>query len=278
MIKAKVTPDAIVEVAKSGVLIGVDEELVAQLKPSHVAVSCSLLHYGKGEHNPLDEVTFYSKKKPNGASSPWRCFGESALLIMWAIAECGKANYSDISLLMPKWFAEVWLRVYTKDETFHGLIQAAYRHILKNLTSASDQSVEEAQEEGFNPDILGGPVVVGGDLDLDLDLEPVKAWRPETPTLGNGPSTPGGFSRNVSAVSASSASGLGTISRRPSRTVGRTPSFSENQFTAVPPNFRGESPSRKPKSKRGRDVSDSLESGRPRKSLRTLAEKGADAS
>ena len=68
MIKANVTPEAIVAVATSGVLTGVDEELVAQLKPSHVAVTCGLLHYGKGEQNPLDEVTFYSKKKPNGAS------------------------------------------------------------------------------------------------------------------------------------------------------------------------------------------------------------------
>lgn len=68
MIAASVTPDAIVEVAKSGVLTGVDEELVAQLKPSHVAVACLQLHYGKKEQNPLDEVTFYTKKKPNGAS------------------------------------------------------------------------------------------------------------------------------------------------------------------------------------------------------------------
>lgn len=69
MIKASVTADAIVAVAKSGVLTGVDEELIAQLKPSHIAVTCSLLHYGKGERNPLDEVTFYSKKTPDGA---WR--------------------------------------------------------------------------------------------------------------------------------------------------------------------------------------------------------------
>ena len=68
MIEAHVTPDAIVAVATSGVLTGVDEELVVQLKPSHVAVTCSMLHYGKKERNPLDEVTFYSKKKPNGAS------------------------------------------------------------------------------------------------------------------------------------------------------------------------------------------------------------------
>lgn len=66
MIEDNVTADAIVEVAKSGVLTGVDQELVSQLKSSHVAVTCSLLHYGKGERNPLDEVTFYSKKKPHG--------------------------------------------------------------------------------------------------------------------------------------------------------------------------------------------------------------------
>ncbi|KAH0839456.1 hypothetical protein J3R83DRAFT_246 [Lanmaoa asiatica] len=273
MIKANVTPEAIVEVAKSGVLTGVDEELVAQLQPSHVAVTCSLLHYGKGARNPLDEVTFYSKKKPH---------------------ECAKATYSDISLLMPSSFAEVWLRIYTRDGMFHGLIQAAYRHILKHLVSAGSQavaaSVEEAQaqeeEEGFDPSVLGGPAaaataeVVGG----DLDLQPIKMWQPGSPGLGDRPSTPRTFSRNVSTMSVMSASGLGVgstgggVGRRASQTVGRTPSFSENQFTAVPPNFRGESPSRKPRSKRGRDVSDSVESERPRKSLRKMSEKGADAS
>jgi deoxynucleoside triphosphate triphosphohydrolase SAMHD1 len=69
MIKENVTPAAIVEVAKSGVLQGVDEDLVVQLTPAHVAVTCSSLHYGKGPNNPLDEVTFYSKQKPNGALS-----------------------------------------------------------------------------------------------------------------------------------------------------------------------------------------------------------------
>lgn len=66
MIKGSVTEEAIVKVAKSGVLEGVDEELVTQLQPSHMVVTWSLLHYGKSERNPLDEVTFYSKKKPHG--------------------------------------------------------------------------------------------------------------------------------------------------------------------------------------------------------------------
>lgn len=174
---------------------------------------------------------------------------------------------------MPSSFAEAWLRIYTKDRSFHGLIQAAYRHILKNLVSASPPapaaavSMEEVQEEeGFDPNVLGGTV---GE---DLDLQPFKVWRPGTPTFGEGPSTPRTFSRNVSTTS---VSGLGVVDRRSSRAVGRTPSFSENQFTAVPPNFRGESPSRKPRSKRGRDGNDSSEGERPRKSLR-LSEKCAD--
>ncbi|KAG8218176.1 hypothetical protein J3R82DRAFT_3727 [Butyriboletus roseoflavus] len=252
MIETHVTREAIVAMAKSGVLTGVDEELVAQLKPSHIAVTCSPLHYGKGERNPLDEVTFYSKKNPN---------------------KCRKADYSDFSLSMPCSFAEVWLRIYTKDETFHGLIQAAYRQIMKELASVEDQSTEEApvQEEGFAPEVLGGPAV--SVEDLDLDLEPAKVGRPGTPTLGNRPSTPRQISRSFSTAS---ASGLGVANRHSPRTVGR--SFSENQFTAVPPNFRGESPSRKPRSKRARDGNDGSESGRPRKSLRTLSERGADAS
>ncbi|KAF8436802.1 hypothetical protein L210DRAFT_979380 [Boletus edulis BED1] len=267
MVEDNVTPDAIVKVAQSGVLTGVDEELVAQLTPSHVVVTCSLLHYGKGKDNPLNQVTFYSKKKPK---------------------ECAKADYSDISLLMPSSFAEAWLRVYTKDEAFHGLIQAAYRHILKSLAPsgphglpASTEEAQEEEEEGFDPGVLSGPgsTVAAGGGDSDVDVHPItlKVWHPGSPTLGDSPSTPRMFARNVSTGSIGSVSGLGAAGVGRSRTTGRTPSFSENQFTAVPPNFRGESPSRKPRSKRGRNVSDTFESGRPRKSAR-LSEKDADAS
>jgi len=201
------------------------------------------------------------------------------------VLECAKADYSDISLLMPSSFAEVWLRIYTKDGMFHGLIQAAYRHILKSLVSSDHSAapiVEEVkeQEEGFSPDVLAGPAA--GEAG-DPDLLPIKVWQPGSPTLGDGPSTPRMFARGASTGSIGSGSGLGVGAasagagaERRGRTVGKTPSFSDNQFTAVPPNFRGESPSRKPRSKRGRDVSDSWDGGRPRKSAR-LSDKGADA-
>ncbi|KAF9233355.1 hypothetical protein BU15DRAFT_90386 [Melanogaster broomeanus] len=210
MIKENITPEKIVEVAKSGVLKGVDEELVMQLTPKHVA----------GEKNPLDEVTFYSKKKPD-----------------W----CGKADYSDISLLMPSSFAEVWLRIYTKDGSFHGLIQAAYRHILKNLTTT--EPVEEVKDEGFAPETIA----------------------PETQTTSSKFGRP--HRQPIHAT---------RILAKPERCIIRGRPCPCNQFTAVPPNFRGESPSRKPRNKRGRDVSDSAEGARPRKSIR-LSEQSAAA-
>ncbi|KAG9309841.1 hypothetical protein JVU11DRAFT_1149 [Chiua virens] len=253
MIKDNITAAKIVAVAKSGVLTGVDEELISQLTPDHIAVSCANLHYGKGASNPLDYVTFYSKKRPN---------------------ECAQAASSDISLLMPSSFAEVWLRIYTKDGMFHGLIQAAYRHILKGLVSsephAQGMTPEEPEEpgaqaqDGFDPDTSGGvPVVTMISVDDDLDLEPatVKRW-PGLPPVNQMPATPRGFSRNLSTAS------IGSGAEHRSRSTGRTPSFSDNQFTSVAPDFRAPSPTRKPKSKRGREVSESMENERPRKSVR----------
>lgn len=190
---------------------------------------------------------------------------------------------------MPSSFAEVWLRIYTKDGMFHGLIQAAYRHILKNLVSAEANAPaeEEHEEEGYDPEVLGGPSVVAvavepappgvdvGEQGNDPDmLAPIKTWRPGTP---EGPATPRLMARNVSTSSIPSFAGGAD---RRSRTVVRASSFSENQFTKVPPNFRGESPTRKPRSKRGREVSETFEAdGQPRKSPRSdESEKGGDAS
>lgn len=169
---------------------------------------------------------------------------------------------------MPSSFAELWLRIYTKDGKFHGLIQAAYRHILKQLVSEVQPAAEEEHEDGFDPDVLGGPATAAA-ADDDLGLQPVKVFRPESPALGDSPATPRTFTRTVST---GSAVGVGSGPDRRSRALGRASSFSENRFTAVPPNFRSESPTRKPRSKRGREVSDNFESGRPKKSVRLSGE------
>lgn len=71
MVKENVTPNRIAEVAKSGCLEGVDQELVSQLTADHIAVSYAVLHYGKGPDNPLNDVTFYSKQQPDGERSDY---------------------------------------------------------------------------------------------------------------------------------------------------------------------------------------------------------------
>jgi len=167
-----------------------------------------------------------------------------------------KADYSVISLSMPRSFAEVWLRIYTKECKFFGLVQAAYRQILKMLQPSDvtdEHPHDEAEQE--DPDLM------------------IKIWTPGTGT--ESPGTPRSSSRNASLGSlAELRAAAGQLARSSTpggargRTVGRTPSFSDNQFTTVPPNFRDPSPSRKPRSKRTRDVSDTMEGAPPPKSLR----------
>ncbi|KAI6096736.1 hypothetical protein F5141DRAFT_561444 [Pisolithus sp. B1] len=252
MVRQNVTPARIVEVAKSGSLEGVDEELVVQLTEEYVAVNVSVLHYGKGPRNPLDDVTFYSKQQPDVGR---------------------KADRSDISLLMPSVFAEVWLRVYTKDCQFFGLIQAAYRQILKMLqpsegaaTSDEQQPADEvAPEELDNPEVM---VKLWTPLDSPLSTPPTSSRKASggllaehRPSPGVGPSLstgsppapgPGPGSEQLHRPSTPLASNTIGTNRR-GRTFGRTPSFSDNAFTTVPPNFRDVSPSRKPRSKRARE-------------------------
>lgn len=166
-----------------------------------------------------------------------------------------KADYSVISLSMPRSFAEVWLRIYTKECKFFGLVQAAYRQILKMLqpSDVGDEHPHDEAEQELDPDSM------------------IKIWTPGTET--ESPGTP--RSRNASIGSLAdlrAAAGQSARSSTPGtargRTVGRIPSFSDNQFTTVPLNFRDPSPSRKPRSKRIRDVSDTMDGAPPSKSLR----------
>lgn len=168
-----------------------------------------------------------------------------------------KADYSDISLSMPKSFAEIWLRIYTKESKFFGLVQAAYRQILKMLQPsdvADEYPHEEAEHEPVGPE--------------DPDSM-IKIWTPGTEM--ESPGTPRSFSRHAS-VSSLAVTGQPPRPSTPGsgrgRNVGRTPSFSDNQFTTVPLNFRDPSPSRKPRSKRVREVSDTMDGAPPLKNLR----------
>jgi len=89
-----------------------------------VIVTFSTMHYGMKEKNPLDFVKFYSKNRPN---------------------QCYHAKRGDLSLLMPHQFAEVLLRVFTKDVRFFGIVQAGYRELLTRVTKMPEPTSIDIQ-------------------------------------------------------------------------------------------------------------------------------------
>ncbi|KAF8825609.1 hypothetical protein HHX47_DHR6000056 [Lentinula edodes] len=84
-----------------------------------IKVEQSMLHYGMKEENPLDYVKFYSKT-----------------------GRCHKALDGDYSSLRPFVFAEVLLRVFTKKEEFHGIIQAGYHRIQRDTPHSPGDAPE----------------------------------------------------------------------------------------------------------------------------------------
>ncbi|KAG6846248.1 hypothetical protein H0H93_015064, partial [Arthromyces matolae] len=102
-----VTPTKIVEAASK--LAKENEkmvELVRGLTEEDVICDFSLMHYGMKEKNPLDFVRFYSKHHPNRPAP---------------------AERGDYSNLRPAFFAELLVRVYTRNVDYYYVIQAGYR-------------------------------------------------------------------------------------------------------------------------------------------------------
>ncbi|PFH47823.1 hypothetical protein AMATHDRAFT_6386 [Amanita thiersii Skay4041] len=201
MFKDKISPESIVEAAKKtardlsrdmGNKTDTDDDNTASetestvlpdvdgLSPDDVVVDFSTMHYGMQEKNPLDFVEFYSKRKPNVSS---------------------KAGRGDYSTLMPQYFAEVLLRVYTKKPEFFGIVQAGYRAVLETLNDDNTAYLDA----------------------FPLSFEPKSITPPDT----EGPTTPRVLSR-VSSFTFGTGSGT----------------FSNNNFTTVPPSFVPPSPTR----------------------------------
>ncbi|EKM58979.1 uncharacterized protein PHACADRAFT_249122 [Phanerochaete carnosa HHB-10118-sp] len=111
--RERITPQTIVAAAKR-ITRESDEnyDLACELGEEQIIVDLATLHYGMKELNPLRYVKFYSKRKPNRAK----------------YAESG-----DISNIMPQAFAEVLLRVYTRDSRFMGLVQRGFRQVLADI-------------------------------------------------------------------------------------------------------------------------------------------------
>lgn len=151
---------------------------------------------------------------------------------------CRRAESGDVSLLMPEKFGELLLRIYTKEERFMGLVQTAYRHVLRTLPM---------------PGEAAGIVTIV-----------------PTPPATEAPSTPRALTSTLS---------FGVPQSRASRPFGRTPSYSDNQFTTLPPNCQSRSPTRisSRNLKRARETSIELDIDNPpptRKSMRLASVSG----
>jgi len=92
------------------------------------------MHYGMKEKNPLNSVKFYPKNRPDGMPS---CMWDVLNIVSNQYLECYYVQRGDLSLLMPNQFAEILLRVYTKDVRFFGIVQAGYRSLLENYMQSS---------------------------------------------------------------------------------------------------------------------------------------------
>lgn len=99
-------------------------EDIGDLTPDKVIVTFATMHYGMKDKSPLEFVKFYPKNRPN---------------------ECFYARRGDLSLLMPAHFAEVLLRVYTKDVRFFGIVQAGYRSLLARTAEESEPTCIDVQ-------------------------------------------------------------------------------------------------------------------------------------
>ncbi|KAI0337332.1 HD-domain PDEase-like protein [Trametopsis cervina] len=115
--RERVTAASIVQAARryaaeQGRSDHIDPSILLGLRVDHVIVDVAVMHYGMREKNPLRYVKFYSKRHPDRATH----------------AEAG-----DISHIMPGIFAEFLIRIYTRENKYHGLIQAGYRYLLKDL-------------------------------------------------------------------------------------------------------------------------------------------------
>ncbi|KAF9530924.1 hypothetical protein CPB83DRAFT_787510 [Crepidotus variabilis] len=203
------------------------------LKEADVIVDLSVIHFGQKDKNPLDKIRFYSKRRPN---------------------ESRKAKRGDYSGVRPECFAEVILRIYTKNPAILGLVQAGYRAVLAEMASKygdeatyGDDSapMDEDKEFTFGNAANTPPLSVSASTTTE-----------STPAINEPPTTPKpkakplGHSRNGS---------LSNMKKTPDPADGSP--FDINEFNTVPKTYRAPgSPSRSAKKDNSPKKTSSLES------------------
>ncbi|KAF9474925.1 HD-domain/PDEase-like protein [Pholiota conissans] len=177
-----------------------------KLEKADVIVAFSTMHYGMKEKNVLDFVKFYSKSKPN---------------------ESMKAERGVYSNLMPTYFGEDLLRVYTKKPEYAALVQAGYRAILAKL---------ERDSGGDAPPTLATAGIISS-----VRLDEAKQSQDPVPTL-----TPPAHAAETPSTPKAQGSirDAALLFFAGSKTVAATTPFSNNSFTTVIPSAVPASPTR----------------------------------
>ncbi|EJD48053.1 HD-domain/PDEase-like protein [Auricularia subglabra TFB-10046 SS5] len=86
------------------------------LQPGHVIVDFALVHWGMKDKNPLDMVDFYGNTGNEQTPKP------------------RKAEPQDLTNSLPREFAEYHLRIYTREPSLFGVIQAGFRELLRQTS------------------------------------------------------------------------------------------------------------------------------------------------
>ncbi|KAF8318219.1 hypothetical protein DL93DRAFT_2095395 [Clavulina sp. PMI_390] len=244
----RLTADSIVEEAMA---VAPSEAKSVGLNKDDIIVDFSALHMGMKDRNPMDCVMFYSKHAPNKASFIRQDEGFN---------------------ILPEFFQEVQIKIFTREESKKLIIQKAYRSLISKLPDVNIPSITNDDEiehtpsfsasslpPSFNPNSSFESSTSAGQSDASLAVPSTPPNRPrslgvspQASVTGSGPGFPSGFSAAGSPTgSVTSTShyipGQGrTFSRHGSR------SFSakeQNQFMTLP-----ESPGtvKKNKNKRAR--------------------------
>ncbi|KAF9073214.1 hypothetical protein BDP27DRAFT_316397 [Rhodocollybia butyracea] len=178
---------------------------IDQLTDDIVIVEQSKLHFGMKEKNPLDTLKFYNRQY-----------------------EASIVHEGTYSTLRPWVFAEVLLRVFTKEEPFYGIIQKGYRKI-QQPTQPGDAPATTVVEVAEG----GRPIPAGkNDTARSLSIPPATSIESDIPM-----SPPVTEHDAVEDVSASSLTEPSVLSRNASAStvpdVQRAPSIAISTTAAT---------------------------------------------
>lgn len=122
-----------------------------EVVPVDIIVDWTFVHFGMKDKNPVDLVLFYGKHNPD---------------------EAFHARAEEYSRTFPHNFAEVALRVFTRNRSLYGLVQAGFRAVLKKgslETSGHVVGGNEARTPARTSIPLGEEQIPGGSAGSRLE-------------------------------------------------------------------------------------------------------------